>query len=272
MRSSLPIILLIAGLIFASCSQRSLIRPGDTLEVAFEKAMALYERGRYSDAANAFETVVSIGRGTEIGQDAQFMAAQSYFDSRQYILAAAEFQRYSVFNPRSERRETADFMEGFSYYRLSPRYNLDQSDTYRAIEAFQLFISRYPSSERAPEAVELIEEMRIKLAKKSFRAAEQFYRLRYYNAAAIYYGLTLEVFPETKWAELALVNQIRAYTTFAENSVPARQEERFQKAVDAYETYLQLFPRGENRQLAEEFYDNASRGLVRSQRASRNES
>ena len=272
MRSSLLIIVIVTGFIFSACSQRTLIRPGDTLEVAYEKALSLYDRGRYSDAANAFETVVSIGRGTDIGQDAQFMAADSYFKSRQYILSAAEFQRYSVFNPRSTRRETADFMEAYSYYMLSPRYNLDQSDTYRSIEAFQLFLSRYPNSDKASEAVGYIEEMRLKLSFKSFRAAEQFYRLRHYNAAAIYYGLTLEQFPETEWAEKALVNQIKAYTTFADNSVRDRQAERYQKAIDAYEMYLQLFPRGQNRELAEQYYDAASSGFARSSSSQGNES
>ncbi|MCH8556475.1 MAG: outer membrane protein assembly factor BamD [Balneolia bacterium] len=268
------LILLISVLVLASCGNQNQIRPGDSLEVAFEKAMNFYDRGRFSDAANAFETVISVGRGTEIGQDAQFYLAESYYNGRQLLLAASEYQRYHVFFPRSSRARDAQFMEAFSYYRLSPRYNLDQSDTYRAIELFQLFISRNQSSDRVEEAAGYIDELRTKLARKNFAAAEQYMRLarreaRNYRAAAVYFGITIDRFPETEFAEKALANQIRALTLFADNSVPVRQSERYQEAIDTYETYLQLFPRGDNRSLAEEYYDRASSGLRSAQERDR---
>ncbi len=268
LKNSFLLSALIASFILISCGSQDQIRPGDSLEVAFDKAMNLYDRGRYGDAARAFETVVSVGRGTETGQQAQFYIAESYFNNRQFALAASEYQRYHVFFPRSERRPDAQFMEAFSYYRLSPRYNLDQSDTYRAIERFQLFISQNPNSDKVAEAAEHIDELREKLARKKFSAANQYMTLARrqasnYRSAALYYGMVIDRFPETSYAERALANQIRAHVFFAENSVPARQAERFEKAIEAYETYVQLFPRGENRQLAEEFYDRATSGMNR---------
>lgn len=251
----------------SACGTRSHIQPGDTIEVAFEKSMNLYENERYRDAASSFEVVISLARGTDIGQDAQYYLAKSYFNNRDYLIAASEFNRYVAFFPRSARNEDAMFLEAYSYYRLSPRYNLDQTDTYNSIEKFQLFLNRHPDSDRAPEAAGHIDEMREKLSKKMYEAAEQYMRLRQYRSAALYFGMTLERFPETDYAELALVNQINAYVIYADNSVAARQAERYQKAVDAYETYMQLFPRGINRTLAERYVDNAHTGLRRSQPA-----
>ncbi|MCH8567539.1 MAG: outer membrane protein assembly factor BamD [Balneolales bacterium] len=268
-------VLFLAVIILASCGNRNQIRPGDTLEVAFDKAMAFYDRGRFGDAAQAFETVITVGRGTEIGQEAQFFLAESYFNNRQFLLAAAEYQRYHVFFPRSARAADAQFAEAFSYYRLSPRYNLDQSDTIRSIELFQLFISRNPNNQKASEAADYIDELREKLALKRFRAAEQYVRLagreaRNYRAAAIYFGITFDRFPETIYAEKALANKIMAHVYFAENSVSARQLERFQEAVEAYETYVQLFPRGESRDIAERYNDRAVTAIANLNRASSN--
>lgn len=228
--------------------------------------MDLYDRERYNDAASSFETVISIGRGTDIGQDAQFYLAESYYKSRQYLLAAAEYQRFYTFFPRSDRATDAQFQEALSYYNMSPRYNLDQSDTYESIELFQLFVNRNPDAEKVDEAVGYIDEMRAKLARKRFEAAEQYITLRNYRAAAVYYDITVDRFPETKWAERAQANKIRAYVIYADNSVAARQAERYQEAIDAYETYLQLFPRGDNRSLAEEFYNRAEEGLLETER------
>lgn len=271
--SSIPVLtlLILSSAILFSCTNQNQIRPGDSLEVAFDKAMAFYDRGRFADAAQAFETVITVGRGTEIGQEAQFFLAESYYKNRQFRLAASEYQRYHIFFNRSDRAPDAQFMEAFSYYRLSPRYELDQTDTIRSIELFQLFISRNRASPRVQEAVTYIDEMREKLAQKNFSAANQYMRLGRrtavnFRAAAIYYGLTIDMYPETSFAEKAQANQIRAWVYFAENSTVARQEERFAKAIEAYETYVQLFPRGANRSLAETYFDRATTGRDRALR------
>lgn len=244
----------------SACVSKKQIRPGDTLDVAYEKALALYERGRYTDATRAFETVLSIGRGTEIAQNSQYLLADSYFKNREYLIAAAEYRRYYTNYPRSERRIEAEFTESICYYRLSPRYKLDQTDTFRAIELMQLFIGRYPNSDEARLAATYIDEMREKLARKEFSAAELYLRIGYYQAASVYFGLTIDNFPETTWAEKALANQILSYILFAENSVPERQAERFEKAIESYEKYVQLFPRGESRSTVESYVDRARSG------------
>lgn len=254
-------ILFLVLLTLTSCRSEELIRAGDSLEVAYEKAMNQFEMENYDEAARAFETVVSIGRGTDIGQNAQFYIAESYFAQRRYLLASSEYSRYVQFHPNSERRQSAEFNEALSYYHLSPRYRLDQGYTNTAIERFRLFNARYPDSEFREEAAGYIEELRSKLARRDYNAAEFYMRISNYNSAAIYFGLVIDNYPETSWAELALVRQIEANVIYAENSVEQRQEERFRSALESYNRYLQLFPRGDNRSRAEDLYDRANRGL-----------
>lgn len=256
-------LLLTALLLLISCRSQDLIRPGDSLEVAYEKSWSLYERERWRDAAQSFETVLSLGRGTDIGQNAQFYLAMSYFNNRQYLLASSEFERYSISHPASPRRETADYHAALGYYRMSPRYNIDQANSRRAIERFRLFLARYPQSEKAQEASEIIDELRDKMAQKTFQAAQFYMQNNRYRSAAIYYELVIDRYPETGWAEHALATQIRAYIRYADNSIPERQEERYRKAVESYERYIQLFPRGEHRSLAETYFDEANEALQR---------
>jgi outer membrane protein assembly factor BamD len=257
----LPLLTILIALFVVSCASKNQIRPGDTLEVAYEKAIRLYEKGKFTDASRAFETVLSIGRGTEIAQDSQFLLAESYFKNKDYLIAAAEYRRYYTNYPRSERRIDSEFNEAICYYQLSPRYKLDQTDTFRALELMQLFIGRYPNSDRAQEAAGLVDNMRNKLAQKEFSAAELYFRINNFEAAAIYYGLTIDGYPETRWAEQALANQVLSYLRFAQVSVPSRQLERYQKAVESYQKYLQLFPSGQNRSTVENYYDTAMDGI-----------
>lgn len=254
--------LFLALFVFASCKNSDLIQRGDSLEVAFDKAMAFYEKEDYTEAAEAFETVVQIARGTEYGQDAQFYLAESYYNDGRYLLAASEYERFISLFPRVDRRQEAQFKEAYCYYKLSPRYKLDQEYTRTAIEKFQLYNSRFPNSEKADQAGQYISEMRTKLAKKLYYSADLYLRTDRYEAAAIYYDLTIDRYPETNWAQRALVDKIKTYNIYADRSVPSKQRERYQKAVEAYEKFIQLFPNGEYRQEAEELVDEARTALA----------
>jgi outer membrane protein assembly factor BamD len=263
-RSTYSVILLfLFAISLGSCANKNAIKPGDTVDVAFDKAKALYDKQKYGDAARAFETVLSLGRGTDQAREAQYLLADSYFKNREYLISASEYRRYVTFYPRSERREEAEFMEAFSYYKISPRFKLDQTDTERAITLFRVFLGKYPDSQKTAEAAQLVDEMRDKLAKKSFTSANMYFNLKMYNSAAMYYQITIDNFPETEYAEQSLVKQIQSYVLFADMSVSERQAERYQMAIDSWMRYTQLFPNGKNRGTAESLYNTARNALNR---------
>lgn len=253
--------LLLIALVGMSCNKTPYIKPSDTLPTAFNKAKKLYSQEKYGEAADAFETVISIGRGSDIAQEAQYLLAESYYKNQEYLIAASEYDRYVSYYPRSEKRRDAEFKAALCYYELSPRYRLDQSHTRKAIEKFQLFISRHPDSEKTQQAGAYIDDLRDKLAHKIVNAADLYLRIDRYEAAAIYYGLTIDRYPESSWAEKALVRQIESYVLYADHSVRSKMDDRYKKAISSYEKYVQLFPNGPNRSRAEELYDRARVGL-----------
>jgi outer membrane protein assembly factor BamD len=255
---SLFTLLLLFG---SSCKNPNLIRPGEPLDSAYKKAMTLYERERYGDAINAFETITRVGRGTEFAQDAQYYLAEAYYKNNEFLLASSEYERFVAFYPNDNRREEVDFKIALCYMELSPRYKLDQSDTIRALEAFQLFNNRYPDSPLVLESAKYIDELRSKLARKYYMAADFYLRTDRYEAAAIYFGLTIDQFPESELAEDALMRQIETYVVYAEKSISDKQAERYQKAIDGYNKFLQLFPRSDNRAEVENLRDKALAGL-----------
>lgn len=248
--------------IFSACKNDRLIKRGDSVEVAYQKAMAFYEEENYSEAANAFDTVTRVARGTEYGQDAQYYLAESYYKDKQFLLAASEYDRYISYYPQDERRPQIEFRAAMCYYELSPRYKLDQNQTRKAIERFRLFNNRYPDHEKVQEAAARIDELREKLAHKSYEAARFYVRTEQYKAATIYLDKTIDQYPESKWAERALVEQIQTYINYADNSVINRQAERYGKAIENYEKFLQLFPESKFREEVENYHDEAVRKLA----------
>jgi outer membrane protein assembly factor BamD len=152
-----------------------------------------------------------------------------------------------------------------SYYRLSPQYQLDQTDTRTALSYIRLYLSKYPEGEYAGELVAITEELRAKLAKKQFEIAELYERRELYEAAALSYERVLEEFPDSRYADNALVGMLRNYKTYAEASIPTRQQERYQLAADAYAQLVQLFPGSPLLGEAEALYADVDRALQRFQ-------
>lgn len=252
------IFLLLLTVVFGACRNKNLIQPGDPINVAFDKSMALFEKEKYSEAAYGFEMVTRMGRGTNFAEDAQYYLGESYFKDKQYIIAASEYERFISYYPQDEKREEVEYKMALCYYEQSPRYRLDQSPTRRAIELFQLYNTKYPNSELVTESAARIDELRNKLARKNYEAGEFYLRTRSYKAATIYYDLVIDQYPESSWAEQSLLRQIETYIEYADYSIDAKKAERYGLAIANYEKFLQLFPQSDKRADAESLYNEAA--------------
>lgn len=259
LRSTL-LVLLIA--IAAGCSSGNRI-DAETPEAAFEQGLALYERGKHARAIEYFQHVFDFGRTNPRAADAQYYLAKAYFEDEQYLLAANEFTRFVELYRGDERAEEGAYMRALSYYELSPPYQLDQTDTETALTYIRLYLSTYPEGEHAAELGAITEELRAKLAQKQYEVAELYERRELYEAAAISFEQVLEKYPDSDYADDALLGALRNYKAFAEASIPVRQQERYQLAADAYERLVQLFPQSPLIGEAESTYASVDRALER---------
>ncbi len=255
-RNLLGLTLLCIAVLAAGCSGSGRLRY-DSPQEAFEKGKELYDVGKYGRAIEYFQGVFDYGRTTEHAADAQFYLAKSYYDNGQYILSSNEYTRFIDIYRNDPRVEEAEFERAMSYFMQSPKYELDQTPTEQAITYFQLFLDRYPNSDRKDDAEMRIRDLREKLAHKEFAAAELYERREIYQAAALSFERVFDLYPDTRWADDALVGAIRTYILFAEQSVVSRQEERLQAAVDHYERLTQLFQDSPLLRTAEQLYETA---------------
>ncbi len=261
-RFFIPVLLLLVTVILAACSGAGRVRY-DSPEEAYEKGYELYQQERYDRAVQYFQGVFDYGRTTESAADAQLYLGRSYFENGDYILASNEYTRFVSTYRNDPRIEEAEYERALSYYHLSPAYQLDQSNTRQALSYLQLFLDRYPNSELTDDAEARIAELREKLARKAFAAGEMYERREMFNAAAIQYENVFDDYPDTSWADDALMGAIRSYVAYADRSVEARQPDRLRKAIDNYERLVQLFRDSPHVDEAEALYNNAASRLER---------
>lgn len=232
-------VLLVAGLVGCSGGNR-VTHSGP--EQAYNKGMAEYEEEDYESAIRYFRAVFNYGRGNEWAPDAQFQLAMAHRERGQYLVAANEFQRFQQLYRTDERVPRAQYERARAYYLRSPSYHLDQSHSEQAISLFQLFIDRYPNHELVSDAEEKIAELREKLAHKKYDAAEMYEQRRMWRAATRTYEGVFDQYPDTRWADNALLGAVRSYVQYADRSVASSQGERYQQAIDHYARLEQLFP------------------------------
>ena len=87
-------------------------------------------------------------------------------------------------------------------------------------------------------------------------------RIREYNAAAVYFGQVVNEYPDTIWADQALAKQLESYELYADNSVPEKKEERYRKATNSYQKFIQLFPQSKLREDVESTHDDIQKKLA----------
>ena len=85
------------------------------------------------------EQLVPAYRGKPQGEKLMFIYANTYYNLEDYYLSGYQFERFTQAYPQSDSVEIAAFKSAKSFYQLSPRYSLDQKDTYKGLEKLQEF-------------------------------------------------------------------------------------------------------------------------------------
>ena len=135
------------GSFVCSCSDYQKLLNSDDTSVKYKEAEVYYKNGEYRKANRLFEQIIPKYRGKPQAQRIIFFFADSYFQIKSYYLAAYQYENFIKSYPKSQRIQEASFKAAMSYYFQSPKFSLDQDDTYSAIEKLQVFLNLYPDSE-----------------------------------------------------------------------------------------------------------------------------
>jgi len=203
-----------------------------TKEAKYEAAKTYYSKGAYLSAAQLFEEVYPLYLSSQEGENILFLFSDSYMKNHDYLMAAFHFKDYLRRYPQSPRAEEASFLASKCYYLNSPVYNLDQTDSYLALESLEIFLNAYPSSKHQEEGNMMIDSLRNKLAKKDFTIARMHYNIGNYQAAQISFNNLFKDFPNSAFTEEALYYLVKNSYEYAQKSQEGKKVERYQMVID----------------------------------------
>jgi outer membrane protein assembly factor BamD len=250
---------------FASCSPYQKALKSEDVAVKYPIAEKLFEENKYTKAIRLFEQIAPSYRGKPQAEKMFYMYAQSYYKSNQYYLAGYQFESFVSAYPKSEKVEEAAYLSAFCYSKLSPRYSLDQVDTFKALDKMQRFIDTYPNSEYIDLANVTVKMLREKIEKKAFEIAKQYNTIRDYKAALVVLDNFVSEHPGTPFKEDAFFYKLDSAYKLATNSIDEKKRERFKIAQEAYEKLVRDFPETKYKNKADQMSKEIENELLENQ-------
>lgn len=238
-----------------ACSDFRKIQKSTDWQVKYDAALAYYKDKDYYRAIVLLEEVLPIIKGTKTAEEAQYYYAYAHYYERKYILSSHYFKNFYDTYTRSQFATEALYMHAYSSYLQSPVPNLDQTSTFEAIEAMQLFINKYPYSEFKDKAEQILNELQAKLELKAFDDAVLYYKLSRYNAAIIAFDNFQDDFPDSNLNEEISYWKVAAQFKLAEESILVKQKERYYTTIEYYQSFVDKYPESKFINQAENIYE-----------------
>jgi len=259
--------ILVLGLFLAGCgsskktarktsaSQKSISKILKSPDPAYKLRMAeqFYAKKKYTKAQLIYEDVMPYYKVEKEFEDIYYKYAFCAYNQNDFLNAENIFKTFLELFPNSTRAEEVDYMRAYCQFRMSPKSELDQTSTFKAIGMMQTFINTHPGSARNKEAWEIIEQLRAKLEVKEMRSAQLYFDMGQFRAAGVAYSTLLDNFPESARADEYKLMIIKSYYRFAEMSIEDKKNERFEQVVTQCNEFTDRFPDSKLRKEVDDF-------------------
>ena len=226
-------------------------------ELIYSEALKYYGREKWRQAGDLFDACMAYYVGDVREDSTAFFSARSKFKNRDYVNATTQLDEFRRKFGRSVFVEDAEAMLAMCHYYLAPDPTRDQTITGEAIIAFSEFIERYPNSKRVEAFKNLIEELTLRLKKKTYLNAYTYYKVQRYKSAVVALRNALKLYPETPYREEMLYLIAVSNYRLAHNSIADKQGERYLNVLDSYYSFINEFPESKHRKELERYIKEA---------------
>ena len=235
------VLVLLAGLA-SSCNKYNKISKSKDYEYKLKMADEFFAKKKYKIAQQLYEELFPVFKGNVKFEELYYKDAYCFYQMKDYRDAENLFKGFLEVFPNSPKAEEVDYLHAYCFYKQSPKVELEQVNTTKAIGMMQSFINQHPGSPRNKEATAIIDKCREKLELKDYRAADLYYSMSQYRASAIAFTNLLNNYPESARGEEYKLKIVKSYYKFAKLSIVDKQIERFEKVMSEYDDFVYRYP------------------------------
>jgi outer membrane protein assembly factor BamD len=237
------IAIIVLSIAFTACASKfNKVEKSNDVEYKLTKADEYYAKKKYRNAQQLYESLFPVFKGTQKFEDLYYKYAYCFYYQDLFRDAENLFKGYLEVFPNSTKAEEVDYMRAYCFYRQSPKLDLEQVNTIKAMNMMQTFINTHPGSTRLKDASDIIDKSRQKLEQKEFRSAQLYYNLGQFRAAAIAFSNLMNNYPESTKGEDYKLMVVKSYYRFAKLSIIEKQIERYEKVTTEFQDFVDRYP------------------------------
>lgn len=256
------ILAVVAVLASMSCkSQYELMLNSNDADAKYDAAFAYFNEGKYSKAAALFESLSVLTNGTERDDTVRYYWGLSNYKFKDYYTAETNFEKFIESYPRSPFTSDARYLRIDCLFRQTLRYELDQSPTYKAMNAISEYILEFPDNTHMKECKDMLDNLNERLDRKAYEAAKLYYKMEDYLASRVAFRNVLKDDSENVYREDILYYIAMSSYKYAYLSVPSKQKERYLTFVDDYYNFIGELPESHYKKELDAVYRKAQKAL-----------
>lgn len=238
----LSLTIIILSLVFGGCRSKfqKALKSTDSKK-KMEVAEYFFLKKDFYRAQTLFDQLENEYANTTNSEKIMYYQAQCDYGLKMYSLAGYRYKMYYETYPTSVNAEEALYLNAYCIFLESQDSELDQTDTYKAIETFKIFVSVYPESKYVDECNKYLDKLRAKLSQKAYNNAKLYYNIGAYKSAIVSLRNVVNDFPEIAQREEIDFLVLKSNYLLAENSIPEKQVERYKETISAFEEFTEYY-------------------------------
>lgn len=170
-------------------------------------ARRLMDEREYRSAAELLQAYIANNAGSGDVDQAIYLLGLSHLKTKDWSLAAVEFERLLRDYPESDSSAAARYGLAEAKFAQSRPPEYDQDNTRQALDEWMRYLQDFPGHWQNTAARERILACRTRLAEKLIRTARLYVKMSEWGPARVYFQKVATDYPETTWlpeAEMGL--------------------------------------------------------------------
>ncbi|MBF0401790.1 MAG: outer membrane protein assembly factor BamD [Magnetococcales bacterium] len=199
--------------VLAGCSTTSTLEEsGKPAEQLHEEGVAALHSKQFKEAIDRFQELDRKHPFSPLALRAQVDLIYAHYRREEFADAISMAERFIRLHPKHPYVSYAYYMRGLSFYQQISSATQDQGNTREALTAFQELISRFPKSDYAWEAQQMIVLCKDRLAEQEMIVARYYLDQEEYIAAANRFNQVVvnPMYSTTPYTEEALFGLVLA--------------------------------------------------------------
>ncbi len=220
-------------LVLVSCETKfAKLQKSKDYEMKIKAADVYFSKKNYEKAQILYEECFPHLKGTARYEEYYFKFAMSYYLGKDYLNAENILKNFLGIFPESTLSEEAEYIRAICFYNQSPKPELDQTETHKALSLLQSFLYAHPTSPKADTVQNYIDLLKAKIEQKQILSAFVYYNLGLYKSAAIAFTTINEEYPDSKKADFTKYYIVLSNFEYARKSIDDKQSERLKKTIE----------------------------------------